>query len=83
MAVQVIQIGIQTRHALALELRAEPAPGITTRAAPGKPVRYPLKKRDWLFVRGVSASNPAIIPAISDRGDYLSDHELITAQVTL
>lgn len=59
------------------------APGITTRAAPGKPVRYPLKKLDWLFVRGVSASNPAIIPAISDRGDYLSDHELITAQVTL
>lgn len=59
------------------------APGITTRAAPGRPVCYPLKKLDWLFVRGVSASNPAIIPALCDRGDYLSDHELITAQVTL
>lgn len=59
------------------------APGITTRAAPGKPVRYPLKKLDWLFVRGLVASGPAIIPAICDRGDYLSDHELITAQVAL
>ena len=59
------------------------APGMTTRAAPGKPVRYPLKKLDWLFVRGVVASDPAIHPAVCDRGDYLSDHELITAQVTL
>lgn len=59
------------------------APGITTRAAPGKSVRYPLKKLDWLFVRGVAASAPAIWPAICDRGDYLSDHELITAQVAL
>jgi endonuclease/exonuclease/phosphatase family metal-dependent hydrolase len=58
------------------------APGITSRAAPGKPVRYPLKKLDWLFVRGLTASNPAITPAICDRGDYLSDHELITARVT-
>lgn len=58
------------------------APGITTRAAPGKPVRYPLKKLDWLFVRGVAASSPAILPAICDRGDYLSDHELISARIT-
>lgn len=58
-------------------------PGITTRAAPGKPVRYPLKKLDWLFLRGLGASNPAIVPAICDRGDYLSDHELITAEVTI
>ena len=59
------------------------APGMTTRAGPGRPVRYPLKKLDWLFVRGVSASDPAIFPAICDRGDYLSDHELITAKVVL
>lgn len=58
------------------------APGMTTRAAPGYPVRYPLKKLDWLFVRGVSASDPAIFPAICERGDYLSDHELITAKVS-
>ena len=59
------------------------ATGMTTRAAPGKPVRYPLKKLDWLFVRGVTASDPAIFPAVCDRGDYLSDHELITAEVAL
>lgn len=59
------------------------APGMTTRAAPGKPVRYPLLKLDWLFVRGVAASDPAILPAVCDRGDYLSDHELITARVAL
>ena len=59
------------------------APGITTRAAPGRPVRYPLKKLDWVFVRGVAAFAPAILPAVCDRGDYLSDHELITAKVTL
>jgi len=59
------------------------APGMTTRAAPGRPVRYPLKKLDWLFVRGVSASDPAIFPAVCERGDYLSDHEPITAKVAL
>jgi endonuclease/exonuclease/phosphatase family metal-dependent hydrolase len=59
------------------------APGITTRAAPGKSVNYPLKKLDWLFTRGLDASGPAILPALCERGDYLSDHELITARVTL
>ncbi len=58
------------------------APGITTRAAPGKPVRYPLQKLDWLFARGVAASAPATFAALCDRGDYLSDHELITARIT-
>lgn len=58
-------------------------PGITTRSAPGKPVGYPLKKLDWLLVRGVVASDPSIRPAICERGDYLSDHELITAKVSL
>ena len=58
------------------------APGVTTRAAPGNPAPYPLKKLDWLFVRGVTGANPAIAPAISDRGDYLSDHEMITTRIT-
>jgi endonuclease/exonuclease/phosphatase family metal-dependent hydrolase len=58
-------------------------PGITTRAAPGKAVRYPLQKLDWLFVRGCVASDPQIYPAICERGAYLSDHELITTKVAL
>jgi len=53
----------------------------TTRAAPGKPVRYPLLILDWLFTRGVHAGAPQIWPAVSDAGAYLSDHEMITARV--
>ena len=55
----------------------------TTRAAPGKPVDYPLKTLDWLFVRGVNAYGPAVHAAVSEQGAYLSDHELITTQVAL
>ncbi len=53
----------------------------TTRAAPGRPVDYPLKTLDWLFTRGLSAGDARILPAVSRRGDYLSDHELITARI--
>ena len=53
----------------------------TTRAAPGRPVQYPLARLDWLFVRGVSAAGPVTLPAVSATGDYLSDHELITARI--
>lgn len=52
----------------------------TTRAAPGKPVRYPLLRLDWLFARGVLGHSPRDWPAIGARGEYLSDHELITAR---
>ena len=54
----------------------------TTRAAPGKPVIYPLKRLDWLLTRGVQAHAPQTIPAVSEHGAYLSDHELILAQIT-
>lgn len=54
----------------------------TTRAAPGRPVKYPLKRLDWLFTRGVTAYAPQTTPAVSEQGEYLSDHELIVAQVT-
>lgn len=56
---------------------------ITTRATPGRPVRYPLQTLDWLFGRGCIGHTPRIWPALSERGAYLSDHELITARVTL
>lgn len=54
----------------------------TTRAAPGKPVNYPLTRLDWLFCRGVTTQGAAVYPAICSRGHYLSDHELIAVQVT-
>lgn len=53
----------------------------TTRAAPGRPVTYPLKTLDWLFIRGLAASAPRVLPAVSARGDYLSDHEMIVARI--
>lgn len=53
----------------------------TTRAAPGKPVKYPLMRLDWLFARDVSAHNPLVYPAVSNTGHYLSDHELLTVRI--
>lgn len=53
----------------------------TTRAAPGKPVRYPLLILDWLFARGVRTGQPKVRPAVSKAGNYLSDHEMITTRV--
>lgn len=54
---------------------------VTTRAAPGRAVKDPLKTIDWLLVRGVAAVQPEVHPALSDRGEYLSDHELILATI--
>jgi len=34
---------------------------------------------DWLLVRGLRASEPAIIPAVDERGAMISDHEMIAA----
>lgn len=55
----------------------------TTRAAPGRPVRYPLRTLDWLFTRACHAQGARVHAAVSETGDYLSDHELITARITL
>ena len=63
--------------------RSVNAGGPTTRAAPGKLARYPLITLDWLFSRGVLGHSPRIIPALSLQGEYLSDHEVITALVEI
>ncbi len=55
--------------------------GITTRRPPWAPADLPLKTLDWLFTRGVAATSPAVHAALSDTGDYLSDHELISARI--
>lgn len=56
---------------------------ITTRLPPHSPQDRPLKTLDWLFTRGVVASQPFITPALSVAGDYLSDHELIGARIEI
>ena len=53
----------------------------TTRLPPWAEEDMPLKTLDWLFVRGAEASAPVIIPALSETGAYLSDHELIMTRV--
>ncbi|WP_323772099.1 endonuclease/exonuclease/phosphatase family protein [Antarctobacter sp.] len=55
----------------------------TTRAAPGKPVNYPLWMLDWLFTRGVAATDARVTPALSAAGQYLSDHELLTCRIDM
>lgn len=58
-------------------------PAITTRHAPGRVVQYPLRKIDWLFSRSVQAQESFVQAALSERGEYLSDHELIATRVSL
>lgn len=55
---------------------------VTTRLPPHGPQDRPLKTLDWLFTRGVQASSPFILPALSATGEYLSDHEMIGATIT-
>lgn len=56
-------------------------PAFTTRPPQGLVAHYPLKKLDWLFVRGLTASGATCLPAVSARGAYLSDHEAIAATI--
>ncbi|WP_428925099.1 endonuclease/exonuclease/phosphatase family protein [Marinibacterium sp. SX1] len=61
--------------------RGAVAPGFTTRAAPGKSVKYPLMVLDWLLVRDVAPFDPRIWPAVSAAGQYLSDHEMLSLRI--
>lgn len=40
-------------------------------------------KIDWLFTRGLNATDPEILPAIGTDGSILSDHDAIAATITL
>ncbi|MBZ9935882.1 endonuclease/exonuclease/phosphatase family protein [Mesorhizobium sp. BR1-1-16] len=48
----------------------------------GKP-EPPFRRLDWLFTRGLSASEPATVPAVDEKGDAISDHDLIAVEVSL
>ena len=61
--------------------RGAVSPGFTTRAAPGKSVKYPLMVLDWLMVRDVAPFAPRTWPAISSAGQYLSDHEMLSVRI--
>ncbi|SHG66346.1 Metal-dependent hydrolase, endonuclease/exonuclease/phosphatase family [Kaistia soli DSM 19436] len=47
----------------------------------GKPAP-PFHRLDWLFTRGLDPLDPATVPATDAKGDAISDHDLIVANVT-
>ncbi|GGD17041.1 endonuclease/exonuclease/phosphatase family protein [Aureimonas glaciei] len=59
--------------------RAANRPEITTRTRPDGEPKPPHKRLDWLFVRGLVASNPATVAAVDAGGRAISDHDLVVA----
>lgn len=57
--------------------RAEP----TQRTGPMGHPEPPFGKLDWLFVRGVRAENPRVIPALSPESRPISDHEMVAVDI--
>jgi endonuclease/exonuclease/phosphatase family metal-dependent hydrolase len=53
------------------------------RTRPDGAPRPPFPRLDWLFVRGVIASDPRTVPAIDNTGSAISDHELIVTDIKL
>jgi endonuclease/exonuclease/phosphatase family metal-dependent hydrolase len=53
----------------------------TQRDGPWKKHDRPFGKLDWIFVRGIKASNPAVIPAIDEVGHPMSDHDMVAADM--
>jgi endonuclease/exonuclease/phosphatase family metal-dependent hydrolase len=55
----------------------------TQRTGPAGDPEPPFGKLDWLFVRGLRADNPRLVPALDPDGRPVSDHEMLTVDVTL
>jgi endonuclease/exonuclease/phosphatase family metal-dependent hydrolase len=59
-------------------------PGATTRPKPDDPPeKPPPHKIDWIFMRGLAARDPAILPAIDAAGEAISDHEVLVVTILL
>lgn len=56
-------------------------PGTTTRRHPWQSADGPLLRIDWLFVRGFTAADPWIEPAVGPDGTIVSDHDAIGATI--
>ncbi len=59
------------------------APDQTRRLVPDGRRAPRVQRIDWFFTRGLAASSPATWPAVAADGATLSDHELITVDVSL
>lgn len=53
----------------------------TQRDTPSKAHSKPFGKLDWLFVRGLKAENPQVVPAVDEQGQAISDHEMIAVDL--
>lgn len=53
----------------------------TQRAGPSNKHEPPFGKLDWIVVRGVTAENPQIVPAMDDAGRDISDHEMLAVDL--
>lgn len=54
----------------------------TQRDGPWKRHDRPFGKLDWIFTRGLVATDPAVIPAVDGKGSPVSDHDMMTAKVS-
>jgi endonuclease/exonuclease/phosphatase family metal-dependent hydrolase len=53
----------------------------TQRTGPSDKPKPPFGKLDWIAVRGVTAENPQVVPAVDEQGRALSDHEMVTVDL--
>ena len=55
----------------------------TQRQRPDGMPTPPFRKIDWVLLRGLAGADPRVVPAVDDRAQAISDHELLVLTVTL
>ena len=63
--------------------RSANLPVVTQRTGPSGEPEPPFGKLDWLFVRGLLAHDPRVIPALDEMGRPISDHEMLCVEIAL
>lgn len=58
-------------------------PRPTQRTGPSNKPNPPFGKLDWIVVRGMTAQEPQVIPALDERGQPISDHEMLAVDLKL
>jgi endonuclease/exonuclease/phosphatase family metal-dependent hydrolase len=59
------------------------APAITQRTGPSGDPAPPVRKLDWILVRGLTPESPQVVPAIDAQSRPISDHEMLTVRLCL
>jgi endonuclease/exonuclease/phosphatase family metal-dependent hydrolase len=58
-------------------------PRPSQRTGPARKPQPPFGKLDWLVLRGATAENPQVIPALDEAGRPISDHDMVAVDVLL